>query len=198
MTMTPDTDISSPEESSSPTSSRPPVVTRDAVTGAPDQAALVECVEWFLNFDSRVAVVRHPHVEEVFQWKQTRDEAMSPQANAFHFDSAEDRFALGVFQALNTYMTEADLHRWISELLTALDDATKTNEAVTEAFALSTDANVSAIERAADLPSDDEREIFLTTCWLEVLCTAEARVLGWLYQDLYNRPFHPNNFPTDF
>ncbi|MCP9496601.1 MAG: hypothetical protein MSG64_19360 [Pyrinomonadaceae bacterium MAG19_C2-C3] len=196
MKMTPDTDTDteSSAQSSASTASRPPVVTRDAVTGAPDQAALVECVNWFLNFDSRVAIVRHPHVEQVFQWKQTRDETITPSANAFHFDSVEDRFALGVFQALATYTTEADLHRWISELLTALDDATKTNEAITEAFALSTDANVAALERAARLPSDDEREIFLTTCWLEVLCTAEARVLGWLYQDLYNRAFHPNNF----
>lgn len=190
--MTPEANTASPAQSS--TASRPPVVTRDRVTGALDQAALVECVTWFLNFDSRVAIVRHPHVEAVFQWKQTRDETASPSANAFHFDSAEDRFALGIFQALETYATEADLHSWISELLTALDDATKTNEAITEAFALSTDANLSAIERAAELPTDDEREIFLTTCWLEVLCTAEARVLGWLYQDLYNRPFHPNNF----
>ena len=192
--MTPDTDPDTVSPAQSSSASRPPVVTRDLMTGAPDQAALVECVAWFLNFDSRVAVVRHPHVEQLFQWKQTRDETVSPSANAFHFDSAEDRFALGVFQALETYTTEADLHAWISELLTALDDATKTNEAITEAFTLSTDANVSAIERAAELPTDDEREIFLTTCWLEVLCTAEARVLGWLYHDLYNRPFHPNNF----
>ena len=191
--MTPDTNNASTQTSSS-SPSRPPVVTRDVVTGAPDQTALVECVGWFLSYDLRVAAVRHPHIEQVFQWKQTRDESASPSANSFHFDSAEDRFALGIFQALATYTTEADLHNWISELLTALDDATKTNEAITEAFALSTDANLSAIERAAELPTDDEREIFLTTCWLEVLCTAEARVFGWLYQDLYNRPFHPNNF----
>ncbi len=195
--MTPDTNNAATQTSSS-SPSRPPVVTRDGATGAPDQVALVECVGWFLNYDSRVAAVRHPHVEQVFQWKQTRDENASPSANGFHFDSAEDRFALGIFQALATYTTEAELHAWVGELLTALDDATKTNQAIAETFSLPSDTETSALERAAKLPSDDEREIFFTTCRLEVSCTAEARVLGWLYQDLYGRAFHPNNFPNDF
>ena len=39
-----------------------------------------------------------------------------------------------------------------------------------------------------------ERDIYLTCCWLETLCTAEVRVLGWAYRELYGRPFHPNNF----
>ena len=26
-------------------------------------------------------------------------------------------------------------------------------------------------------------------CWVETLCTVEARVLGWLYKEFYGRPF---------
>jgi len=35
---------------------------------------------------------------------------------------------------------------------------------------------------------------FLINCWIESLCTAEIRVLGWLYQEFYRRPFRPENF----
>ncbi len=169
---------------------RPPVVTRDA-TGAPDQTALINCVQWFLDNDQRVNIVRHAHVEELFQWKQTRDTG----AEIFRFDLAEDRLAVGIFQALATNADEQSLHAWIADLIAAIDDASKTNEAITEAHDLGVDRNVSALMRAQNLPTDIERDLFLTTCWLEVLCTAEARVLGWIYQDLYRRPFHPDNFP---
>jgi hypothetical protein len=52
----------------------------------------------------------------------------------------------------------------------------------------------SAVREAAKIPTTNGRAIFLTTCWLDTLCTAEIRVLGWVYQELYGRPFHPNNF----
>ena len=44
------------------------------------------------------------------------------------------------------------------------------------------------------VPTARGREIYLTCCWLETLCTAEVRVLGWVYQARFGRAFHPNNF----
>ena len=55
-------------------------------------------------------------------------------------------------------------------------------------------AEGSIINESAKIPATSARSEFLLNCWLEILCTAEIRVLGWLYQESYGRPFHPNNF----
>lgn len=173
---------------------QPPLVTRDVtrdVAGAPNQASLVACIEWFLERDARVNIIRHPAINELFGWKQTR-EGESPET--FEFASAEDRLAIGIFQAVSNNNTEKELHAWITDLLVALDDAAKTNEAITDNFNLDTNAETPALERATQLPDDTARDVYLTACWLETLCTAEARVLGWVYQCLYGRAFQPNNF----
>lgn len=172
---------------------QPPPLARDP-NGALAQASLINTVAWFLDHDPRVSIMRHPHVEELFQWKQRQSPA---EAAAYTFDSAEDRFAVGIFQALAMHRSEAELHDWIAELLAALDESAKLNEALTNEYKLDGDKEDSALTRAAALPSDDERSVFLTACWLEALCTAEARVLGWIYQNLYDRPFHPNNFAVN-
>ena len=38
--------------------------------GQVDVDSVPDVIEWFLNYDQRVAIIRHPSVEEVFQWKQ--------------------------------------------------------------------------------------------------------------------------------
>ena len=35
-----------------------------------DVDSVPDVIEWFLNYDQRVAIIKHPNVEEVFQWKQ--------------------------------------------------------------------------------------------------------------------------------
>ncbi len=169
----------------------PPGLGRDA-SGRVEPRALADLMQWFLDYDERVAVVRFPAVEALFQWKQQEDLKADPEAVAFQ--RAEDRLAVGVMQALVEHDTEPALHAWIKELLGALDDATKTNEAVAEAYGLSPDEASSVVEEAEKIPARREREVYLTCCWLETLCTAEVRVLGWAYRELYGRPFHPNNF----
>jgi hypothetical protein len=169
----------------------PPGLARDRA-GRVEPRALAELIQWFLNYDERVAVVRFPAVEALFQWKQQEDLKANPEAVAFQ--RAEDRLAVGVMQALVEHDTEPALHAWVKELLGALDDATKTNEAVAEAYGLRPDESSSIVEEAEKIPARREREVYLTCCWLETLCTAEARVLGWAYQQLYGRAFHPNNF----
>src|ERR1043166_5833445 len=93
-----------------------PPLQRDAegrVDSVPD------VIEWFLNYDQRVGIVRHPSVEEVFQWKQQQSQAQGEEV--FIFKRAEDRFAIGIIQALADNSTEHSLHEWIGQLLGALD-----------------------------------------------------------------------------
>ena len=51
--------------------------------------------------------------------------------------------------------------------------------------------DVSHVEQAKNLPSQIEKRLYLTSCWIESLCTAEVRFLGWVYQELYGKPFEP-------
>jgi hypothetical protein len=168
----------------------PPPLERDE-QGEINVGSLANLLQWFLDYDPRVAVIRHPHVEEIFQWKQ--EESRRESESVYLFKRAEDRLAIGIMQALAEHDTEAELHQWIGQLLAALEDASKTNEEINEAYKLNTKEN-SAVSEARKIPTANGRTIFLTTCWLETLCTAEVRVLGWVYQELYGRPFHPNNF----
>jgi hypothetical protein len=168
----------------------PPRIRRDAA-GRVVPASLAALIQWFLDYDERVAVVRYPMVEALFQWRQQAQAESHPEA--FTFGSAEDRLAVGIMQALAGNPTERALHGWIKELLAALDDATKTNESISEAYGLRPGEDSSVVNEAEKIPSRAERDIYLTCCWLETLCTAEIRVLGWAYQELYGRPFHPEN-----
>jgi hypothetical protein len=156
----------------------------DVLTGS-----LADVIEWFLNYDQRVAVIRHPHVERVFQWKQ--EESVKSGEEVYQFRNAEDRLAIGIVQAITANPTEGELHDWISQLLNVLDDAAKTNEEIAGAYKLDVSEESSAIEEAEKLPTVRERRVYLTCCWLEALCTAELRVIGWVYQELYGKPYAP-------
>jgi hypothetical protein len=168
----------------------PPPLERDE-QGEINVGSLGNLLQWFLDYDPRVAAIRHPRVEEIFQWKQ--EESRRESESVYLFNNAEDRLALGIMQALAEHDTEAGLHEWISQLLAALEDASKTHGEIGAAYDLDLEGT-SAVSEAAKIPNANGRAIFLTTCWLDTLCTAEVRVLGWVYQELYGRPFHPNNF----
>lgn len=165
-----------------------PVLRRDA-GGQLDLNSVADCIQWFLDYDQRVAVIRHPKVEELFQWKQER--SRSEGENVFDFNRAEDRLAIGIMQALAIYSSQSALHDWISQLLNALDEASKENEQLAAAYKLEMGEAVSTVREAERIPTERGRAEFLTSCWLEVLCTAEIRVLGWFYQELYGRPYAP-------
>jgi len=173
----------------------PPAVRRDA-RGRIEPASLAAVIQWFLDYDERVAVVRFPAVESLFQWRQGEELKGREQGEgeAVAFRLAEDRLAVGVMQALVEHDSEGALHGWIKELLSALEDARQTNESIAEAYGLRPSEESSVVEEAEKIPSRRERDIYLNCCWLETLCTAEARVLGWAYQGLYGRAFHPDNF----
>lgn len=169
-------------------SANAPVLRRDE-SGQLDLNSVADVIQWFLDYDQRAAVIRHPKVEELFQWKQER--SRSEGENVYDFNRAEDRLAIGIMQALALNASEPSLHDWISQLLNALQDASKTNEEIAAAYKLEMSEAPSTVKEAARLPTESARTEFLTSCWLEVLCTAEVRVLGWFYQELYGRPYQP-------
>lgn len=166
----------------------PPPLQRDK-TGQADLDSVPDVIQWFLDYDQRVAIIRHANVEEVFHWKQEQSRAAGE--DVFAFKHAEDRLAIGIIQALAENNSERDLHSWISQLLNALDIASKTNESAAEAYKLDLKGGGSIVKEAGKIPSVRGRTDFLINCWVETLCTAEARVLGWLYKEFYGRPFAP-------
>jgi len=165
-----------------------PPLQRDAA-GNVNLDSVPDVIQWFLDFDQRVAIIKHPNVEEVFQWKQ--EESRSRGESVFDFKQAEDRLAIGIIQALSENSSERELHAWISQLLNALETASKANETASEAYKLDLQGGGSVVKEAEKIPSARGRRDFLINCWLETLCTAEARVLGWLYKEFYGRPFAP-------
>jgi hypothetical protein len=172
-------------------SHRPPPLVRDGKNRI-DNASLADVIQWFLDYDQRTGVIKHPKVEELFQWKQQEDRRADE--NLFVFNRAEDRLAIGIVQAVAEHSTERRLHDWISQLLQTLEEASTANEEIAASYQLATDDDASPVREAAKIPSASGRTVYLTYCWLEALCTAEARVLGWLYQEMYGRIFHPDNF----
>jgi hypothetical protein len=156
--------------------------------GRIDVDSVPDVIDWFLTYDQRVAIIKHPSVEEVFQWKQQNDE---PDSGVFKFNRAEDRLAIGIIQALADHSNEPALHDWISQLLGALDTAAKANETAAENYKLDLKSGGSIVKEAEKIPFQRGRNDFLLNCWIETLCTAEARVLGWLYKEFYGRPYSP-------
>jgi hypothetical protein len=161
--------------------------------GGIDNNSLADIVDWFFNYDPRVASMRHQHVQELFEWKQ-QDDKVNGIAPA-PFETAKERFAIGVFLALEQNNAQPLLQMWITDVLEALGQAKETTEQIDHSYKLETGKGMSAVEEANKLPSNTEKRIYLTSCWLEALCTAEARVLGWLYQEIYGAPFEPSQPP---
>ena len=167
-----------------------PALLRDPA-GRIDYDSIPDVIQWFLDYDERVAIIKHPKIEELFQWKQ--QQSRDAGEDVFNFNRAEDRLAIGIIQSLAHNPTEDALHGWIAQLLNALNSASKATEDVAKAYTLEM-GSASVVNESVKIPSASARQEFLINCWLETLCTAEVRVLGWLYREIYQRPFHPNNF----
>lgn len=168
-----------------------PVLLRDE-SGSVDYDSVPDVIQWFLDFDQRVAVIKNPKVEELFQWKQ--EQSRQAGEEVFNFNCAEDRLAIGIIQSVAHNPTEHELHAWIGQLLNALNTASKATEDVTAAYQLDMNTAASVVTESGKIPAANVRSDFLFNCWVEALCTAEVRVLGWLYREFYGRPFHPGNF----
>jgi hypothetical protein len=152
-----------------------------------DVKSLADLLEWFLNYDERTARMRHANTDELFAWKQADDQANG--SAIYPFENAEARFAVGTFQALAENNTEALLHGWISDVLNALHDARETRTELANSYDLDSDLDATSLQRAEKLTTNAEKRLYLTCCWNEALFTAEARFLGWVYQELYGKPF---------
>jgi hypothetical protein len=167
---------------------RPPKLRRKE-NGDIETASLADLLEWFLMYDERTARIRHANTNELFEWKQSDDETQG--VATYPFENAEDRFAVGVFQALAENNSEPLLKLWLSDLLNALQESRTTKAELAESYKLDVDLEAFAVQKAEKLTTNSERRLYLSSCWLEALCTAEARVLGWVYQEMYGRPFTP-------
>ena len=160
-----------------------------APSGDIEANSLADLVEWFLTYDERTARMRHVMTEELFQWKQKDDAANG--IGTYPFENAEARFAIGIFQALAENRTEPDIHHWLSNVLAALHEARTTRTDMSDAYKLEKKPEESPMKKSEKLTTNSEKRLYLTSFWLETLCTAELRVLGWIYQELYGRPFTP-------
>ena len=165
---------------------QPPQLRR-TVSGDVDITSLADLLEWFLMHDERTSRMRHANTEELFQWKQRDDKATG--AAIYPFENAEARFAVGAFQALGENNTEPLLKLWISDVLDALRQSHETKVELTDSYNLDEDIEAFSLKKAEKLTTNAEKRLYLTSCWLEALCTAEARFLGWVYQEIYGRPF---------
>lgn len=157
--------------------------------GRIDNSSLADVIEWFLNYDERVARIRHTNTDALFRWKQQDDETNG--VGTYPFENAEARFAIGVVQAVAQNDSEPLLKLWITDVLAALSHGRETKNELATAYGLDDDLELPSLEKAAKLTTNNERRLYLSSCWLEALCTAEARVLGWMYHQIYGRPFTP-------
>ena len=170
------------------TETSPPDLRRTA-DGRIDNSSLADVIEWFLNYDERVARIRHPNTEALFRWKQQDDEANG--IGTFPFENAEARFAIGVAQAVAQNDSEPLLRLWITDVLAALNHSRETKNEMASANVLDADLELPSLEKAEKLTTISERRVYLSSCWLVALCAAEARVLGWVYEQAHGRPFTP-------
>ena len=157
--------------------------------GELDIGSVADLLEWFLTFDERTARMRHANTDELFQWKQKDDEATG--VGIYPFENAEARFAVGAIQALGENNTETLLKEWITDVLEALGRARETKSELTTAYDLDSDLAAFSLKKAERLTANTEKRLYLSCCWLEALCTSEARFLGFVYQEIYGQPFAP-------
>lgn len=166
-----------------------PPILRKTDSGDIDVGSLADLLEYFLTYDERTARMRHANSDELFQWKQADDEANG--VGIYPFENAEARFAVGSFQALGENNTEELLKSWITDVLEALGRARETKTELEHSFHLDADMDASSLARSEKLTTNTEKRLYLSCCWLEVLCTAEARFLGYVYQEMYGQPYAP-------
>jgi hypothetical protein len=171
-----------------PQPTEPPKI-RPGENGQPDVGSVADLLEWFLNFDERTARIRHANSDELFRWKQADDEANG--VGTYPFDNAEARFAVGAIQALGENNSEPLLNLWITDVLEALGRARETKTELEHTFDLNDELESSSLTKAEKLTTNTQKRLYLSSCWLEVLCTAEARFLGYVYQEIYGKPYEP-------
>ena len=102
-----------------------------------------------------------------------------------------ERFAVGTFQAVKENDTEPLLDLWLNDVSAALHASRSAKAEILESNRLDETSLDSALARADKLTTNLEKRLYLSSCWIETLCTAEARVLGWIYQELYGKAFAP-------
>src|SRR5205807_3757692 len=132
-----------------------PILGRDQY-GNVDYDSLPDVIQWFLDYDDRVAVIKHPKVEELFQWKQ--GQSRNAGEDVFNFNRAEDRLAIGILQSIAHNPTERELHAWICQLLNTLEQSSKTTEQISTSYQLNMNNARSVVVEATKIPAARTRE----------------------------------------
>src|SRR5215471_10521497 len=139
-----------PSQTETPGTPNAPVLGRDSY-GNVDYDSLPDVIQWFLDYDERVAIIKHPKVEELFQWKQ--EQSRKAGEEVFNFNRAEDRLAIGILQSVAHHPSERELHGWLSQLLNALQQAQQRNEEVSSAYDLDMKAAPSIVAESKKIPA---------------------------------------------
>ena len=163
-----------------------PPLQRDA-RGNVDLDSVPDVIQWFLDYDQRVAIIKHPNVEEVFQWKQ--EQSRRRRAKKF---SISIRPKIGwrseSFRRLPRTPPNARFIRGLANFLTRSTPRRRPTKQLPKLTSSISRSGGSIVKEAEKIPSAARTSRFLINCWVETLCTAEARVLGWLYKEFYGRP----------
>src|ERR1051326_8073102 len=134
-----------------------PVLGRDPY-GNCDYDSLPDVIQWFIDYDERVALIKHPRVEELFQWKQ--EQSRQAGEDVFNFNRAEDRLAIGILQSVAHNPSERELHGWIGQLLNALQEASKRTEELSTAYGLNMNSGGSILHESEKIPATKTRDAF--------------------------------------
>lgn len=173
--------------------SEPPKLRRTP-DGKLDNISVADVIEFFLNNDPRVNSIRHPHVQELYDWKQQDDKVNGIMPAPF--ETAEERFAIGIVLTLEHNDVQPLLQMQITEVLETLGQAKENTQQIEHSYKLESSQGKSVVEEANKIPSNTEKRLYLNSSWFEALCTSEARVLGWMYQEMYGVPFEPSQLPA--
>ena len=73
-----------PQRDSANDDGRQPAAAQRDARGNVDLDSVPDVIQWFLDFDQRVAIIKHPNVEEVFQWKQEQSREAGEEVFAFN------------------------------------------------------------------------------------------------------------------
>jgi len=174
---------------SAPQNDQPPKL-RLTAEGSADIGSLADVLEWFLNFDE----THRPHEATRPSKRFSNGNSRTTRSTASRSTrSRTPRPALpsARFQALAENDTEPKLnrldHRYPQRPRRRPDVAHRDLGILRPRRR----PELYAVAKADKLTTAIEKRIYLTSSWIEALCTAEARYLGWSIRKLYGKPFHP-------
>ena len=167
--------------------SHPPLL-RDP-SGHVDVDSVPDVIQWFLDYDSRVAIIKHPRLKRSFNGSRNKADRTTKKYSCLA--GLRIVWQLG----LSRLWARTPRNAAFTPGLGSCSMRSTRPQRLTKPFLRPmawTSQLTSIVTEATKIPTQRGRNDFLVNCWVETLCTAEARVLGWLYKEFYGRPYSPN------